>query len=175
MQDRRGLFRLTLLACFAAIAIIFGYIESLIPINFGIPGVKLGLANLVTVVMLYIDNDTFKLKDLFIISIIRIVVVGFLFGNMYGIIYSLCGGIISLLCMYFVKKIKALGVLSVSIFGGITHNIAQLIVAMIVVNQLKVMFYAPVLLLSGCICGALLGILGGIIAERLNKTQIINS
>ena len=173
MQDRHSWYKLALLACFSAVAIIFGYIESLIPFNFGIPGIKLGLSNLVTVVMLYTGNNAFKLKDILLVSLVRIFIVGLLFGNMYGIIYSLCGGIFSLFCMYFVKKIKTLGALSVSITGGITHNAAQLVIAVLVVNQLKIVYYAPVLLLAGCICGAVLGVLGGIISERLNKIQLI--
>lgn len=172
MQDRDGVRKITLLAAFSAVAIILGYVESLIPLNFGIPGVKLGLANLAVVVMLFCDNYGFDFKDVLIVSLVRIVVVGLLFGNMYGIIYSLCGGLISLCAMFLLKRIRVLGVLSVSIAGGVMHNLGQLFVAMIVVEQLKIIYYAPVLLLSGSICGALIGIIGGLIAARLNKIKI---
>lgn len=170
MQDK--IRKITFLAALAAFAIILGYVEALIPFNFGIPGIKLGLANLVIVIMLFADSFSFGFKDILVVNIIRIVIVGIIFSNVYGIVYSLCGGLISFFVMYIIKRTGAAGVLGVSIIGGVTHNLAQLLVAMVVVEQLKVIYYAPVLLLSGSICGAVIGVAGGILASRINKIKI---
>lgn len=170
MQDK--IRKITILAALSAFAIILGYVETLIPLNFGIPGIKLGLANLVIVVMLFADRFSFGFRDTLIVNLIRIFIVGIMFSNVYGIIYSLCGGLVSLLVMYLLKRTGAVSVLGVSIFGGVMHNLAQLIVAMIVVEQLKVIYYAPVLLLSGSICGAVIGVAGGILSSRINKIKI---
>lgn len=170
MQDK--IRKITILAALSAFAIILGYVETLIPLNFGIPGIKLGLANLVIVVMLFADRFSFGFRDTLIVNLIRIFIVGIMFSNVYGIIYSLCGGLVSLLVMYLLKRTGAVSVLGVSIIGGVMHNLAQLIVAMIVVEQLKVIYYAPVLLLSGSICGAVIGVAGGILSSRINKIKI---
>lgn len=170
MQDK--IRKITILAALSAFAIILGYVETLIPLNFGIPGIKLGLANLVIVIMLFADRFSFGFRDTLIVNLIRIFIVGIMFSNVYGIIYSLCGGLVSLLVMYLLKRTGAVSVLGVSIIGGVMHNLAQLIVAMIVVEQLKVIYYAPVLLLSGSICGAVIGVAGGILSSRINKIKI---
>lgn len=172
MQGKTLVKRITYLAAFSAVAIILGYVEALLPINFGIPGVKLGLANLVTVIMFYSDNFGFKLKDIIIVCLVRIITVGFLFGNMYGIIYSLCGGLLSLIIMYIFYGFRVLGTLGISIVGGIFHNIGQLLVAMFVVKELKIIYYAPVLLLSGSITGCLIGLLSGLVLLRLKRIKI---
>lgn len=172
MQGKTLVKRITFLAAFSAVAIILGYVEALLPINFGIPGIKLGIANLVTVIMLISDNFGFEFKDIIIVCLVRIITVGFLFGNMYGIIYSLCGGLFSLLIMYIFNRFHVLGTLGISIVGGIFHNIGQLLVAMFVVKELKIIYYAPVLLLSGCITGCLIGLLSGLVLLRLNRIKI---
>lgn len=171
LQDKTDIKRFSILAVFCAVSIIMGYVESIIPFNFGIPGVKLGLANLVTVVLISFNNGYFKFKEIILVCLTRILVVGFLFGNMYGIIYSLCGGILSLISMYFMNKTNKFGVLGISVLGGVMHNFAQLFVAMVVVDQLKLVFYAPVLLLSGSLFGALLGIIAAIVLPKLEGIE----
>ncbi|WP_035313619.1 Gx transporter family protein, partial [Clostridium sp. D5] len=84
---------------FTALALIFSYVEMLIPIQFGIPGIKLGLANLLIVIMLYKCGA----KEALMLSVVRIVLAGFIFGNMFSIIYSLAGGILSLTVMALLK------------------------------------------------------------------------
>lgn len=139
-----------------ALALILSYVESLIPFYFGIPGVKLGLTNLVVVVMLYCTGT----KEAFGISMMRIVLAGFLFGNMFSILYSLAGGTLSFLVMYLLKKTGKLNVVSVSVAGGISHNIGQLVVAAFVVETYNIFYYMPVLMIAGILTGFLIGILG---------------
>ena len=126
-----------LMAMMIALAMIFSYVETMIPINFGIPGVKLGLANLVIVAAIYLFGG----KQAFLISIVRIFLSGFMFGNLASIMYSLAGGLLSLAVMLLLKKTDKLSILAVSVMGGICHNIGQLIVAMLVVENLKLIFY----------------------------------
>lgn len=144
-------------AMFTALAMIFGYVEALIPFGFGIPGMKLGLANIVTVVVLY----TLPAYQALGIQLARIVLVSFLFGNMSMMIYSLAGGVLSFLAMFFVKKIKGFSITGVSIAGGVSHNAGQLMAAVFVAGSIKIAFYLPVLLISGLVTGCLIGVLAG--------------
>ena len=124
--------KIAYLAMLIALAMIFSYVEALIPINFGIPGVKLGIANIVILVGLYVLEP----KDVLVISVIRIVLVGILFGNVMSITYSLAGGLFSFLMMWLIKKIKGFSIVGVSIAGGVSHNIGQLAVAILVIENL---------------------------------------
>lgn len=137
---------------FIAVALICSYVESFISV--GIPGVKLGLANIVTVLMLYTVGPV----DAIIISVLRILLAGFMFGNAFSIVYSLAGGLLSFLVMYVIRRTNLLKCISVSTIGGITHNIGQLIIAAIVVENYNIMYYVPVLLIAGAVTGLVIGI-----------------
>lgn len=149
------------------VAFVLAYIESLIPFFVGIYGIKLGLANLAVVLALYNLGE----KDAFIVSVARIVLVGFTFGNMFSMLYSLAGGLLSFVVMFFAKRSKWFGTGGVSVLGGVFHNIGQILVAVCVVENEKIFFYLPVLLISGVITGAIIGILSGIITKRVAKVE----
>ncbi|MGN1202950.1 MAG: Gx transporter family protein [Eubacterium sp.] len=159
--------KIALFGMMVALAFTFSYLESLIPFNFGIPGVKLGLANLVVVIALYI----MKPGEAFFISIIRIFLAGLTFGNGYSLAYSLCGGILSFAVMCLAKRTK-LSVIGVSMLGGICHNIGQIFVAAIVMETVRIAYYLPVLLIAGLITGLLLGIISKMIIRRFDKHKI---
>ncbi|MGB4660497.1 MAG: Gx transporter family protein [Mobilitalea sp.] len=146
-----------------ALAFILSFIETLIPIPVPIPGIKLGLANLVVVTALY----TMGAKDAFILSIIRVIMVGFSFGSLSTMIFSLAGGILSWFFMMIFKKTKLFSMTGVSIIGGIAHNVGQIAVSILIVKNVNIIYYLPFLLISGVISGAVIGILGGIIAKRI--------
>ena len=148
-----------------ALAFIFSYIEFLIPINFGIPGIKLGLANLVVIIALYISG----IPAAFAISIIRIVLNAFTFGNVAAMMYSLAGGILSLLVMVIAKKTNKLSTLGVSVLGGVFHNVGQITVAIIVLETGRLVYYLPVLIVSGLVAGVVIGILAAEVIKRLPK------
>lgn len=152
-----------LLGMLLALALLCSYIESLIPFSFGIPGIKLGLANIVTVVALYLVG----IKEALLVSVARILLSGLLFGNMFAVVYSLAGGILSFLSMIFLKQVLKLNILSVSAAGGIFHNLGQLLVAALVVENLHLLYYMPVLFFAGLITGILIGIGGREIVIRL--------
>lgn len=151
------------LGLFAAVAIIFGYVESLIPFFAGIPGIKLGLANLAVLFIL----EKYTWREAAFVSAIRIIVIGFLFGNMFTIIYSLAGAALSLTVMTLMKKISGFGILGISVAGGVSHNIGQLIVAALIVENTSLLYYAPLLLISGVVTGLLIGILTREVLKRL--------
>lgn len=152
---------------FTALALIFSYVETLIPIQFGIPGVKLGLANLIIVIALY----RMKLSEAYILSIVRVLLAGFIFGNYFSIIYSLAGGILSLTVMALLRKKGGFSVIGVSIAGGVFHNIGQLIVASVIVETFSVMYYVPVLLIAGLVTGLLIGIASDGMLKRLANLE----
>ena len=155
---------------FTALALILSYVEMLIPINFGIPGAKLGLANLIIVIVLY-KTDW---KEALLLSVTRIVLAGFIFGNMFSILYSLAGGILSLAVQAVLKKQGSFSVAGVSIAGGVSHNIGQLIVAMIVVETYQVGYYRPVLLISGLLTGLLIGVISGEVLKRIRQIDLMS-
>lgn len=149
------------------LALIFSYVETLIPIQFGIPGVKLGLANLIIVIALY----RMKLSEAYLLSIVRVLLAGFIFGNYFSIIYSLAGGLLSLTVMALLRKKGGFSVIGVSIAGGVFHNIGQLIIASVIVETFSVMYYVPVLLIAGLVTGLLIGIASDGMLKRLANLE----
>ena len=151
-----------------ALAFIFSYVESLFPLNFGVPGIKLGLANLVVIVALYL----FGIKEAIAVSFIRIVLSGLTFGSMAAMVYSLAGGFLSLAVMIIAKRINKLSTMGVSVLGGVFHNVGQILVAMVVLETVNLIYYLPVLILSGLIAGIIIGILAAEIIKRLPEEKI---
>lgn len=149
-----------------SLAITFGYIEHLIPLPFGIYGIKLGLANLVVVIMLYSLNT----YSAFAINMIRIILCSMLFGTFTSFWYSLLGGILSFIIMIIIKKTNKFSPMGVSICGAIAHNIGQIAVAIILMEEFKIAFYIPVLLITGTVTGALIGL----VAIPIIKMPIFN-
>lgn len=148
---------------FVALAMVFSYIEVLIPFSFGIPGVKLGIANIVVVTGLYL----LKPRDVLLISLVRILLMGILFGNGVSLLYSLAGGMLSFFIMLACKKTRFFSAIGISVMGGVSHNLGQLLAAMAVLQSRKIAYYFPVLLAAGVLTGALTGIL----AERIVRTM----
>lgn len=147
-----------------ALAFIFSYIESLIPTP---PGIKLGIANMVVLVALY----QLGTRDAFIISIIRILLVGLTFGNFYSMVYGLAGGLLSFLVMVLLKNSKRFGTLGVSVAGGVTHNLGQIVVAILVIERHEIIYYYPLLFISGIVAGVMVGILTALVLKRMRKLQ----
>ena len=148
-----------------ALALIFGYIEHLIPFHVGIPGIKLGLANLIVLVTLYKMGG----KEAFLLAAMKVVLSGFLFGNLFAIVYSMAGAILSFLVMYLLKRTTWFSVIGVSMAGGVFHNMGQLLIAGLVVESFGVFYYLPVLVFSGILTGILIGFLANELLKRLSK------
>ena len=163
--------RVALYGVLTALSLVFGYIEHLVPFPIGIYGIKLGLSNLVTVTVLYLVGATPALC----LNFVRICLSSLLFGNAFSFAYSLCGGMLSALVMCLAKRTNKFGVVGVSIFGGVTHNIAQLAVAVIMVEEIKIAFYLPVLLITGALTGAVIGGLALTIIKNPHISNICKS
>jgi len=153
-----------LIAC----GIIFGYIEYLFPLPIGIPGVKVGFSNVITLISLY----TLPLPLCLCILILRILISGAMFGNLFGIIYSLAGALFSFLLMYLFKKTDIFSILGLSMLGGVGHNTAQLVVACLLVSQMKIFYYMPILLISGLMCGFIVGYISNEILKRVKNKGV---
>ena len=151
------------LGLLTSLARIVSYVEFLIPIPMGIPGVKPGLANLVIVWALY----TMKPGEALLVNIMRILLAGFLFGNLSMILYSVAGALTSFLAMYLVKKSGLLNVTGVSIVGGILHNMGQLALAAAVLETSSLVYYAPVLVGAGAVTGFLIGAVSQEVLRRV--------
>lgn len=162
MKNRTAFF-----GVFTALALIFSYVETLIPISFGIPGIKLGLANLVIVTALY----KMRLQDVYLLSVTRVILSGLIFGNYVSILYSLAGGILSLTVMAGFRKGNRFSVTGVSVLGGVFHNIGQILIAMFIVETFSISYYVPALLVAGTATGFVIGILAEQILRRIGNIQ----
>lgn len=157
--------RVAYFGVFTALALMFSYIETMIPIRFGVLGIKLGFANIMIVIMLYKGSA----KEALLLSIVRIMLSGFLFGNLSSILYSIAGGVLSLGIMTLLKKQGGFSVIGVSVAGGVSHNVGQLIVAMLVVETYQVGYYFPVLLVAGVLTGLGIGVVSQEVLKRIRN------
>lgn len=157
--------RVAYFGVFTALALMFSYIETMIPIQFGVPGIKLGFANIMIVIMLYKSSA----KEALLLSIVRIMLSGFLFGNLSSILYSIAGGVLSLGIMTLLKKQGGFSVIGVSVAGGVSHNVGQLIAAMLVVETYQVGYYFPVLLVAGVLTGLGIGVVSQEVLKRIRN------
>lgn len=142
------------LSMMLSFALLLSYVETLIPMPFSIPGMKLGLPNMAVMMLL----SLFGWKEALLINLCRILLNGFLFGNLSAIYYSLSGALISFAVMVFLWKIPFFSLMGISIAGGCAHNIAQLLTAVLVVQTTQVLWYLPPLLVSGALTGAFNGL-----------------
>ncbi len=151
-----------------ALSMILSFVESQIPPLMAVPGVKVGLPNLVMVFMLY----KIGAKETAIVSILRVILVGILFGTPLSMIYSLVGAALSLIGMMLLKKTNLFAPVTVSVAGGILHNIGQIATACFVMETAEIAYYLPVLLISGTVAGIVIGIVAAMILKRLDKMKL---
>ena len=149
-------------ALLASLALILSYVEAIIPYTPGIPGIKLGIANLVAVVVLY----KLSAKYAVMLNVIRIVVAGLLFTGVFGMLYSLAGATISLIGMILLKKTDLFSITGVSMAGGFLHNMGQLAIAALLINDIRIFYYLPVLMISGTIAGVAIGVAAELVIRR---------
>lgn len=141
------------------------YIESLFPLSFAIPGIKMGLANIVIIFVLY----KMSTLDAIIVSITRIFLVSLLFGNVMTLAYSISGAVLSLLFMVMLKSTEKFSTIGVSVTGAIMHNIGQILMAMLLLETQQIIYYLPALLISGIVTGILIGTVSAIVIKRIEK------
>ena len=148
-----------------ALALVLSYVESLIPAFFAIPGMKLGITNIVVLTAMYIINE----KAALIINVVRIFAVALLFGSILSFIFSICGGILSFAVMLILKRTNRFSTVAVSAAGGVAHNIGQIAAAAVIFQSTSVLWYLAILWLTGAVSGLLIGLLGGVACKRLLK------
>lgn len=146
---------ITRLGILLAVALVLGYFENLIPLNASIPGVKLGLSNIVLLYAIYLIDA----KCAFILMILKVMLSGMLFSGVSGAIYSFAGGLLSLIMMLLIKRLPDVSIVGVSVVGAVFHNVGQISIASFVVENRYIFFYLPVLLISAVITGLATGII----------------
>jgi heptaprenyl diphosphate synthase len=164
--------KITTAGIFTAMAIGLAFFERLIPINFGIPGIKLGLANIVTVTSLFILGPLYAI----VIQIARVILSTLLFGSPAGLIYSLSGGLLSVAAMVLILRIPrpVFSIVSISVVGAVFHNIGQIIAAALVVMNLNLAFYLPVLMISGVVTGLFVGFVSKYLVTGLDRSGAVH-
>lgn len=156
--------KLAFLSVMTAFALVLSYLEALLPpIYAAVPGVKVGLPNIVIIFLLY----RFSIKEAAAVSLVRLLLVTLLFGNAMMLLYSIAGAFLSLLVMYLLKLTKLFSMVGVSIAGGVFHNAGQIIVAAIVLETAEIGFYMPVLAVSGTLAGIAVGLITALVIKKL--------
>ena len=155
--------KLTVMALSVALAMILSFVESQIPSFVPIPGVKVGLANIIVVFALY------KLgwKEAFVISLLRVMLISILFGHLASFFYSIAGAVLSFIGMVLLKKTGRFSHIAVSVTGGVLHNVGQIAMACILLGTNAIAYYLPFLILSGTIAGVLIGLLAALLVDRI--------
>ncbi len=157
------------LGLFTALAMILSYVESLLPpIWSAVPGIKIGLPNIIIIFLLY----RFSVKQAAAISLVRILLSALLFGNAVSLLYSLGGAILSICVMTLLKKTERFSIVGVSVAGGVFHNLGQILVAMLVLSTAEIGYYMIVLAVTGTVAGVLVGILGSLVTRYMEKVKM---
>lgn len=154
--------RLVLLAMLTAVAMILSYMESLLP-SVGIPGVKMGLANIAVIFALF----RFGWKEAAALSLVRVVLVSLLFGSVGAMLYSLAGAVLSLAVMALLRRIDRFSTVGISVAGGVAHNAGQILMAMLILQTKQLLGYLPVLAVSGIAGGVLTGLAAALLIRRI--------
>ncbi len=160
--------KIAMLGLCIALAMIMSYIEVLVPLSFAVPGIKMGLANIVIIFVLY----KFTVKEAALVSIIRVILVSLLFSNAMAMAYSVAGAVLSLGAMFLLKKTDKFSVTGVSVVGGVMHNAGQIVMAMILLGTKQIALYLPVLIITGTATGVVIGIVAGLVIKRFEKIRL---
>ena len=163
-KNKLNIKRLTFLGLCSSLALLMSYVEFLLPPLFAaVPGIKLGLPNIVIIFVLY----RFGLREAAVVSFIRLSVSSLLFGTIVTFAYGLAGAVLSLTVMTILKKLDFLSTVAVSIAGGVTHNLGQILVAMFLLNTPQIAYYLIVLAITGTISGLFIGLCGALVIKRV--------
>ena len=158
--------KVALLGVLTSVALVLSYLEAMLPpISTAVPGIKMGLPNIIIIFVLY----KFGLKEAVTVSIIRVFIVALLFGNVMTLSYSVAGAVLSLVLMTLFKKINLFSQIGVSIIGGISHNLGQILVAIFLFDTIQIGYYMIVLAVTGTIAGVVIGIISSILVKKLEK------
>ena len=160
--------KVAMLGLTIALAMIMSYIEALVPLSFAVPGIKMGLANIVIIFVLYKIGT----REAILVSLIRVILVSLLFSNVMAMAYSIAGAVLSLSVMWILKKTDKFSFIGVSIAGGIMHNVGQIIMAVILLGTEQIALYLPVLIITGTATGVVIGIVSGLVINRFKNIRL---
>ena len=160
--------KVAMLGLTIALAMIMSYIEALVPLSFAVPGIKMGLANIVIIFVLYKIGT----KEAILVSLIRVILVSLLFSNVMAMAYSIAGAVLSLSVMWLLKKTDKFSFVGVSIAGGIMHNVGQISMAVILLGTEQIALYLPVLMITGTATGVVIGIVSGLVINRFKNIRL---
>ena len=155
--------KIALYGLLTALALVLSYLESLGPLSFAVPGIKMGLPNIVIVFALY----QLSFRDACIISLVRVLLVSMLFGNAFSLVYSLAGAALSLCVMGLLSHAGRFGKTGVSVAGAVAHNAGQVLAAIVLLETVQISYYLPVLCVSGTVAGICIGLVSGIVIQRV--------
>ncbi len=163
--------KLVYMSLLVAQALILGLIEKMIPVPFICPGAKLGLANIVTVVALY----SFSFTEVLTIIVLRVALLTLFTGKLSGFFYSLSGGLLSFIVMFLLLKLfkDKIGTIGISVTGAVFHNIGQVLIASLVVQNFRMFLYYPALLITGIGTGIFVGLTAQLLLTHIKKLSII--
>lgn len=165
MNNRISTKKIASCGVLTALAMIFSYIESVIPIPIPVPGIKLGVANIAVITILYVLG----VKEAIVINLLRIALTALLFGNVNSFLFSISGAVLSLTIMIIMKKLDFFSCIGVSVCGGVMHNVGQIIAAVFIMGSEAIVLYLPVLIVSGVFTGVVIGVVSGIVAKHVKK------
>ena len=166
-SNRERTQRIALCGLLIAMMLVLGFVESRIPINAGIPGIKLGLSNGVLIFAIYMLD----LPTAWLLMVLKVMLSGLLFGGFNTIMYALAGGVLSMLAMTMLSRVKGMHPITVSMVGGVMHNVGQVALAMILLHTQQLLYYMAVLIIVGLICGALTGIVASSVMKHLKTIR----
>lgn len=161
--------KIAVLGVLTGVALVLSYLEAILPpIYAAVPGIKIGLPNIVIILILY----KFSAKEAAAVSLLRVFIVALLFGNAMTLAYSMAGALLSLLVMSFMKKLDFFSAVGVSIIGGVFHNLGQILVAIVLLNSTLIGYYMIILTITGTLAGVAVGLIGALLIKRLERIPI---
>lgn len=160
-----------LLGACTAVALVLAYLEAILPPLFpAVPGIKMGLPNIILVFLLYRRGPAFASA----VSLLRVLLITLLFGNAMMLLYSLAGGALSMLLMWLLSRSKGFSPVGVSVAGGVAHNIGQVLMAMLLLETPQLGYYLVVLTVTGTAAGILVGLAGALLIKKMPKKGIFD-
>ncbi len=163
--------KIALLGVLTSVALVLSYLEAMLPpISTAVPGIKMGLPNIIIIFVLY----KFGIKEATTVSLIRVFIVSLLFGNVMTLAYSVAGAVLSILLMTIMIKSDLFSTIGVSIVGGISHNLGQILVAIFLFDTIQIGYYMIVLAVTGTIAGVVIGIIASILINKISVNKLFN-
>lgn len=150
-----------------ALMLVLGFVESLLPVAAGVPGIKLGLSNGVLIFAVYMLD----IPTAFVLMALKVVLSGLLFGGVNAMMYAFAGGLLSMICMVLISRVRGAHPIAVSMVGGVMHNVGQVALAMVMLGTPQLMYYMAILMAVGLVTGAVTGVAATLVMKHLKHIR----